>query len=363
MGSSEMEGFMLKRGDLIKVFKKKFFCIKATTLVYMSDKGAQKASGQIELKGAVCFSTPLQSNEATPSFMWGVAPVSEPRTHFFECSSNDERKKWMAAVLECGATSYGTIDSFRWLYDHANAPKLDPKVCQVDAQGSGGKCKSQAYKNSYCILHYLLIAQQRDAPQWMPLAIAKQCPGCGVAFVKGAKVKKQACRSCAQIFCETCTANQIALPKLGYKEDVAVCPNCLGLERERRNFVVKDLQLLLKGQVMTKHGKGVSNKNRERFVQFNYETVSLDAKGVLHTKSMFLRDILKIQTGVEPKMLKVVSKSLKDVNCCFSITSPETEWPLEVGDPKTAEMWVRALKQASRFLCGREIEQGESKSP
>jgi hypothetical protein len=351
---------MLKRGGVNKAFKKRFFCIKATTLIYMPEKESQKALGQIELKGAVCISTPLQSNEATLSFMWGVAPVSEARTYFFECPSDIERKKWIAAVLECGATSYGTIDSFSWLYDHANAPKLDPKVCQVDAQG-GGKCKSVVFKNSYCILHYLLIAQQRDAPQWMPVAIAKQCPGCRTPFPRGGKIKKQACRSCAQLFCETCTENKIALPKLGYKEDVAVCQNCLGLERERRNFVVKDLQLLLKGQVMTKHGKGISKKNRERLVQFNYETVSLDAKDGSHKKSMLLRDILRIQTGVEPKMLKLVSKNVKDVHCCFSITSPETEWPLEVADPMTAESWVRALKEALRFLCGRDLDQ-ESKT-
>jgi len=183
-----------------------------------------------------------------------------------------------------------------------------------------------------------------------------------MAFPKGAKIKKQACRSCAQVFCEACTSSAIALPKLGYREDVAVCQNCLGLERERRNFVVKDLQLLLKGQVMTKHGKGISNKNRERLVQFSYETVSLDAKDGVHKKSILLRDIVRIQTGVEPKMLKLVTKTLKDVNCCFSVVSPDTDWPLEVGDAKTAESWVRALKQAVRFLCGRDLDQVESKT-
>jgi len=101
-----------------------------------------------------------------------------------------KEKKWIAAVLDCGGSVYGTIDSYAWLYDFANAPKLDPKACQVDALGGTGKCKSLVFKNSYCILHYLLIAQQRDAPQWMPVAIAKQCPGCGVAFPRGAKVKK-----------------------------------------------------------------------------------------------------------------------------------------------------------------------------
>jgi len=210
-------------------------------------------------------------------------------------------------------------------------------------------------------VHYLLIAQQRDAPQWMPAAVAKQCPGCGMAFPKGGKIKTQACRSCAQLFCEPCTAGAIALPKLGYRDNVAVCQNCLGLERERRTFVIKDLQLLLKGQVMTKHGKGIRNKNRERLVQFSYETVSLDAKDGSHKKSILLRDIIRIQTGVEPKMLKLVSKTLKDANSCFTVMSPDTEWPLEVGDPKTAESWVRALKQASRFLCGKDLDQPESK--
>jgi len=358
-----MEGFMLKRGGVNKAFKKRYFCIKGSTLLYMLEKDAAKALGQIELKGAMLVGTPLQS-EATAnlSFMWGLAPVSAARTYFFECSSDAERKKWETAALEGGAITYGSIDSFSWLYDHANAPHLDPKACQVDAQTGGGKCKSLVYKNSYCILHYLLIAQQRDAPQWMPVAIAKQCPGCGTAFPKGAKIKKQACRSCAQIFCEACTSSTIALPKLGYREDVIVCQNCLGLERERRNFVVKDLQLLLKGQVMTKHGKGISHKNRERLVQFSYETVSLDAKDGVHKKSILLRDIVRIQTGVEPKMLKLVTKTLKDVNCCFSVVSPDTDWPLEVGDAKTAESWVRALKQAVRFLCGRDLDQAESKT-
>jgi len=138
--------------------------------------------------------------------------------------------------------------------------------------------------------------------------------------------------------------------------------NCIGLERERRNFVVKDLQLLLKGQVMTKHGKGLSKKNRERLVQFCYETVSLDAKDGNHKKSIFLHEIVRIQAGVEPKALKVISKSVKDVNCCFSIFTVDRDWPLEVNEPKIVELWVRSLKQAVRFLCGKDLDQAETKT-
>lgn len=281
-----MEGTLSKRGAVNKAFKQRYCCIKVSTLIYKADKDAPKAKGQIELKDAVYVNTPLQNPAATaPGFLWGISPAAGSRTFFFECSSEAERKQWQAAVLASGATYYGAVDSFDWLYDHSSAPKLDPKACQVEnnvgngGAAGGGKCKSMVYKDSYCILHYLLIAQQRDAPQWVPLELAKQCPSCGVQFTRAnaKQVKKQACRSCAQVFCENCTSNSIALPKLGYRDAVCVCQTCLGFERERRNFVVKDLQLLLKGQVMTKHAK-VSKKDRERLVQFNYETVSLDAK-------------------------------------------------------------------------------------
>jgi len=70
---------------------------------------------------------------------------------------------------------------------------------------------------------------------------------------------------------------------------------------------------------------------------------------------------VRIQTGVEPKLLKVITKSVNDVNCCFSVVSNSTEWPLEVNDAKTAESWVRAIKQAVRFLCGRDLDQQEQK--
>lgn len=357
-----MEGTLYKRGAVNKAFKQRYCCIKVSTLIYKVDKLAPKVRGQIELKDAIYVNTPLQNpTSTTPGFMWGLSPAGGSRTYFFECASEAERKNWQAAVLACGATCYGAVDSFDWLYDHSSAPKLDPKACQVDAQSGGGKCKSMVYKSSYCILHYLLIAQQRDAPQWMPPEMAKQCPGCGAPFSRASKLKKQACRSCAQVFCEACTANTIALPKLGYRDDVAVCQTCLGFERERRNFVVKDLQLLLKGQVMTKHGK-LAKKDRERLVQFNYETVSLDATDSTHKKSIFLRDISHIQTGVEPKLLKVITKSVKDVNCCFCVVATGgREWPLEVSDPKTAESWVRSIKQAVRFLCGRDLEHNDAK--
>jgi len=126
--------------------------------------------------------------------------------------------------------------------------------------------------------------------------------------------------------------------------------------------VIKDLQILLKGQVMTKHGKGLSKKNRERLIQFKYETVSLDATDGTHKKSMFLRDIVRIQAGVEPKALKVISKAVKDVNCCFSVYCVDRDWPLETNDPKIVETWVRALKQAVKFLCGKDLDQAESKT-
>jgi len=94
-------------------------------------------------------------------------------------------------VLDCGAIHYGSIDNYEWLYDHAQAPKLDPKACQVDTPGSG-KCKSLVYKDSYCILHFLLIAQQRDAAQWVPLAVGQAMPRVCAALPKGPEIAEKA---------------------------------------------------------------------------------------------------------------------------------------------------------------------------
>ena len=59
---------------------------------------------------------------------------------------------------------------------------------------------------------------------WVDDTDVASCPACGKQF--GLMLRRHHCRHCGGIFCANCSAQSVALPRLGFTDPVRVCDPC-----------------------------------------------------------------------------------------------------------------------------------------
>lgn len=387
-----VEGNLLKRGGITSnwQWKNRYYCIPrdGTRLIGVTDMTSKQAQDSLELKGAVYVSVPFALEERPEGWIWGVSPAGQKRISFFECATKDERNSWEAAVLEAGATSGGTVDTFDCEMEHSPSPLTDR--CEVQ------NCLQPLFRQKFCILHYNLIAQTGEAARWTRAERVKRCQKCSVDFdqqrptsfveavTKYSSRPKFNCRQCGGVFCGECCGKMSSLPKIGFRDLVRVCVDCERVESRRRVFLMRDLSLALKGQVMRK----LTQKGKQKliFLHLDYEELQVCLTGLgkdeedkkedalqrqptrprmfpFHEKGKIEKKdkrrkkgkkLLPLADIVEVAMAPSPPKCARDPACCFMIvgkcgSSSYTKY-LECLEPTVARNWVQAISECLLHL-------------
>jgi hypothetical protein len=90
-------------------------------------------------------------------------------------------------------------------------------------------------------------------PHWVPDAQMLCCSACGTSF--GLFLRRHHCRCCGAIFCAACSSFHTPLPGWGIDAPARTCEEC-------HTFEVKQLPLLLAGDIFLKPGDWTGRKNR-----------------------------------------------------------------------------------------------------
>ncbi|KAJ3442161.1 sesquipedalian [Anaeramoeba flamelloides] len=100
-GSTTKTGFMTKRGGSFKSWKKRWFILSGSILMYYKTKNDKKPLGEIALQGIEI----KMLNGAKSSF---VIDHTDRRSYFLRCSDDKERKDWVDTIHEVMTDFKGT---------------------------------------------------------------------------------------------------------------------------------------------------------------------------------------------------------------------------------------------------------------
>ncbi|KAJ3444284.1 ribosomal protein S6 KINASE [Anaeramoeba flamelloides] len=90
------QGFLVKRGALIKSWKKRWFVIRGSVLSYYKSKTAKFPKGLIPLTPGVTVEI---TKKGRKKFVFSVT-IPQKRTFFISASSEEDRKEWMEAISD-----------------------------------------------------------------------------------------------------------------------------------------------------------------------------------------------------------------------------------------------------------------------
>ena len=138
LSQSIKEGYLLKRGDVFKTWKIRYFVMLPRTLLYYSERSENQASqvpkGSITLVSAAVEREPPSEYEKTHCF--SVTPIDEERTYILVAADEADRESWLAAlrkqveVLETGGVV--SAEKKRSSADESTISKLKEKQGRDD---------------------------------------------------------------------------------------------------------------------------------------------------------------------------------------------------------------------------------------
>ncbi|XP_046980058.1 zinc finger FYVE domain-containing protein 21-like [Schistocerca americana] len=82
-------------------------------------------------------------------------------------------------------------------------------------------------------------------PSWIPDSEAAHCSNCEVKF--DMLRRKHHCRRCGNIFCNSCCATKLGLPRMGFVDPVRLCKPCADVTDRENDFFNNQLKILTNG--------------------------------------------------------------------------------------------------------------------
>lgn len=94
----DCHGFLHKRGNNIKTWRRRYCVLKACQLFYYGKMTHTTAYGVMNLKG---YEATIGHNKVGKFYLQANPPSSDKRTYYFFAESEGERERWLKALRKC----------------------------------------------------------------------------------------------------------------------------------------------------------------------------------------------------------------------------------------------------------------------